>query len=113
MRLESNKLSDDVYMTVVALCKGYQRRKKRIEEGKNGGNVPPHILRKDAELNQIIDISLMECCRDNWMINDLIECIGEQTGYRKYRHNDRTAKRNYEECKRDSIIAIAKRLSLV
>ena len=113
MSIERTELSDDVYMTVVALCKGYRRRQKRIEEAKNGGDVPPHILRKDRELNQIIDISLIECCQDNWMIPDLIECIGDQTGYRKYRHNDRTAKRYYEQCKRESIAAIARRLSLI
>ena len=113
MRVENQELSDDVYMTVVALCKGYRRRQKRIEEAKHGGKVPPHILRKDEELNQIIDIALIENCRDSWMIPDLIECIGEQTGYRKYRHNDRTAKRYYEECKRESIMAIARRLSLI
>ena len=113
MRVENQELSDDVYMTVVALCKGYRRRQRRIEEAKHGGNIPPHIMRKDMELNQIIDIALIENCRDNWLIPDLIECIGEQTGYRKYRHNDRTAKRYYEQCKRDAIMAIARRLSLM
>ena len=113
MRLETPEISNDVYMTVVALCKGYHRRQKRIEEAKHGGNIPPHILRKDTELNQIIDVSLLESCRDDWMIPDLVDCIGNVTGYRKYRHNDRTAKRYYEQCKRDSIIAIARRLSLM
>ena len=115
IRQENEEISDDVYMTVVAICKGYRRRKKRLEEAKVGAadSAPSHIVRKDMELNQIIDISLMENCADDWLIPDMIDCIGDMTGYRKYKHNDRTAKRNYEECKRNSIMAIARRLSLM
>lgn len=104
-------LDNDVYLTVVSVCKGYKRRKKIIDIQNERGE-SDRIKRKAEALNLIITESINENCCE-WIADDMIDCIADMIGFRKYKRNHLISKYSYDRYKRDSVIAIAKRLELI
>lgn len=111
MRCEMQGISNDIYLTVVSLCKGYRRRKQLIDRSNEEG--ASSSVKKQAEkLNGIVADAVNECCCE-WLAYDMIDCIGDMTGFRKYRKNHLISKYAYDRYKRDSVLAIARRLELL
>lgn len=111
MRCEMQGISNDIYLTVVSVCRGYHRRERMIE-GTKGESAEEPIKQQAEKLNRIVSESVRECCSE-WIADDMIDCIGDMTGFRRYRNNHLISKYAYDSCKRAAVTAIARKLALM
>ncbi len=112
MRCEMQGISNDIYLTVVSVCRGYHRRERIIEKAEDGNSTAESIKQQAEKLNRIVSESVRECCYE-WIADDMIDCIGDMTGFRRYRNNHLISKYAYDSCKRAAVTAIARKLALM
>ena len=111
-------IPEDVNMTVVALCRGYSRRKRYLDALKSSpsrGAAPlgSRTVKAYSEfLNGIIDDAIADCC-DGWNADDIRECIADQVGFRRYKNNHLMPRDAFYEQKKAVVKAIAERLGLM
>ena len=107
------KQSDDRYLTVVSLCRGYQRRQERIERASLFSAQTDPVLAKDILLNRIIYSAISMRCPEQWLIPHLIDSIGDMVGFRNFKYNGSVSKYLFEKWKKESVWEIARQLLLI
>ena len=102
-----NDLPEDVYLTVVAYCRGYGRRRRYLASAGAG------VIRDYSEfVNQAIDRAVSESC-DRWLAPHMVRCIAEYVGFNRFPLNHQISKASYYEQKRASVLAIARAFHLL
>ncbi|MBR2459991.1 MAG: hypothetical protein IKB34_02005 [Clostridia bacterium] len=107
------KQTDDRYLTVVSLCKGYRRRQERIERASLFSAQSDPVLANDIFLNRLIYSAISMRCYESWLIPYIIDSIGDMIGFRNFIYNAMVSKHVFERWKKEAIWEIARKLSLI